>query len=146
MITRILVAVDDSPEALAAARAAIGLAGPLAATLRAVYVSSDHVLDRALEAASGRPAAEVRRALAAETVLARVSALAEQAGVCVETELLAGDVGAAILEQAREWRADLVVMGRSSRSASGEPYVGIQARHVLEFADQPVLVVPARHR
>ncbi|MBN9946213.1 universal stress protein, partial [Listeria monocytogenes] len=43
---------------------------------------------------------------------------------------------------AREWQADLVVLGKSSRSASGEPYIGARSRHVLEFADQPVVIVP----
>jgi nucleotide-binding universal stress UspA family protein len=143
MIERVLLAVDDAPDSLAAARLAIELAAAWHVQLRAVHVSADHILDTALERASGQPAAHVRRTLAAATVLARVSALAQAAGVVVETELLSGDVGPAILDAAREWPADLVIVGKSARSASGAPYVGTQTRHVLEFADQPVLVVPA---
>jgi nucleotide-binding universal stress UspA family protein len=63
-------------------------------------------------------------------------------GLEVETALLDGEVGQAILDDARRWSADLVVMGRSRRGGSGEPYVGAQARHVLEFAEVAVLVVP----
>lgn len=145
MISRVLLAVDDSPQSLAAARFAIDLAGCAHLQLRAVYVSANHILDTALEHASGRPAADVRRSLAATTVLARVAAMAAAAGVPLETELLAGDVAPAILDEARDWRADLVVIGKSARSTRGEPYVGTQTRHVLEFAEQPVLVVPPPH-
>lgn len=140
---RVLLAVDDSPQSLAAARVAIELSRAAHLQLRAVYVSANHILDTALEAASGRPAADVRRSLAATTVLARVAAMAEAAGVAIETELLSGDVGPAILDEARDWSADLVIVGKSIRSGRGDPYVGTQTRHVLEFADQPVLVVPA---
>ena len=87
--------------------------------------------------------ADVRRALAAHTVLARVSKLAKSADVEIDTDLLSGDIGPAILDAARDWPADLVIVGKSARSASGEPYVGAQTRHVLEFASQPVLVVAA---
>ncbi len=146
MIERILLAVDDSPDSLAAARLAIELAGTLNARLRIIHVSADHLLDAAVEAASGRPAVGVRRAQSAAAILTRVAGLAEAAGVAAETNLLAGDAGPAILDAVREWQADLVVVGKSARSATGEPYVGTQTRHILEFADQPVLVVPPRPR
>jgi len=75
-------------------------------------------------------------------VLRRVTEIARGEGLEVETALLDGEVGQAILDDARRWSADLVVMGRSRRGGSGEPYVGAQTRHVLEFADVAVLVVP----
>lgn len=140
-VKHILVAVDDSPDSLAAARLAVELAGALSSELRAVHVLTNHLLDVALEEASGRPAVDVRRALAARTVLARVRRIAEAARVQIDTDLLSGDVGPAILDAARRWPADLLIVGKSARSASGEPYVGAQTRHVLEFASQPVLVV-----
>ena len=146
MIERVLLAVDDSPDSLAATKIAVEVVAALGARLRAVHVSADHLLDAALEAASGQPAAGTRRARSAVAVLERASALADTAGIAAETDLLAGDVGPAILDAARDWAADLIVVGKSARSASGEPYVGSQTRHVLEFADQPVLVVtPRRH-
>lgn len=145
MIERVLLAVDDSPDSLAAARLAVELAAVLHAMLRAVHVSADHVLDAALHVATGRQEVLAHRDVSAVAILARVSAMATAAGADVETELLAGVVGHAILDAAREWPADLVIVGRSSRSVSGEPYVGAQTRHVLEFSDQPVLVVPHPH-
>jgi hypothetical protein len=38
------------------------------------------------------------------------------------------------------------VIGKSGGRRLGEPYVGSQTAHVLEFADRPVLVVPPSSR
>jgi nucleotide-binding universal stress UspA family protein len=144
MIERVLLAVDDSPDSLAATRLAITLTGQLHARLRAVHVSADHQLEAALTAATGRPQA-VGRHHPAEAILKRVAALATAAGLDIETELLAGDIAPAVLDAARTWPADLLILGKSARSLSGEPYVGAQTRHILEFTDRPVLVVPPAH-
>ena len=77
-------------------------------------------------------------------IRSRVEAMAGAAGVTVQTEMLGGEPGATILRAARDWPADLVILGRSARASRGETYVGAQTRHVLEFAEQPVLVVPPR--
>ncbi len=144
MIVRLLLAVDDSVDSLAAARAAVELAREPGRVLRAVHVSLDGTLDAALRSASSRPGADTRRGLADVAVLARVRALATAAGVEVDTALLTGDVARTVLDEARRWAADLVVVGKSARAASGAPYVGTVTRHVLEFSEQPVLVVPPR--
>lgn len=145
MTQSILLAVDDSPDALAGTRLAVALAVDLHAMVRAVHVNADGALDAALEEATGRPNGQ-RRAQAVAALLARVAFLAAAAGVHSETTLLTGEVGAALVDAAREWGADLIVIGKSARRIPGEPYVGATTRHVLEFADQPVLVVPARRR
>ena len=145
MIQRVLLAVDDSPDSLAAARIAIELAGRLQAVLCVVHVSADHVLDTALAAATGRPAARAGREGSAAAILRRVASMATASGVDVETELVTGDIAGAVLDVARTWAADLMIVGKSARSVSGEPYVGVQTRHILEFADRPVLVVPPAH-
>ncbi len=146
MIERVLLAIDDSPDSLAATRLAIELASQLSARLRAVHVTADHLLDVALAAATGRPESLAGRHASSAAVLRRAESLAAAAGVDVDTELLAGDVGHAVLAAARAWAADLLIIGKSTRSVSGEPYVGAQTRHILEFADRPVLVVPPPQR
>lgn len=146
MIERILLAVDDTLDSIAAARVAIEVAAALRAQLRVVHVDADHALDTIVEAASGRARADARRTEAGEALLARVRTLAAQAGVEAQAYVLTGDIAPAILDNARSWPADLVVLGKSTRSASGEPYIGSRSRHVLEFADQPVLIVPPRER
>ena len=141
---RLLVAVDDSADSLAAARLAIDLAMALHGQLRVVHVVADHLLDTTVAAASDLPAVAERRAQSARTVLSRVAAMADTAGVPVKTDLLSGDTGPVVLATARDWPADVVIVGKSAHAASGEPYVGTNTRHILEFAEQPVIVVPRR--
>lgn len=147
MMDRILLAVDDSPPALAAARLAVRLAATCGAALRAVTVVADGALDEQLAAGrgdAGRLPVTARRAHTAHSVLRHVTGLAVAAGVSCEGVALDGEVAPCILDQARAWPADLIVVGRSDRSGAGQPYIGSQTRHVLEFAEQPVLVVPYR--
>jgi nucleotide-binding universal stress UspA family protein len=145
MIRRVLVAVDDSPASLAAARAAVELAAGWHASLRAVSVVGDHAVAERLAAVvapAGGESLERRRARAASAVLRHVERLAERSGVPIETLLREGSPAAVILDEARRWAADLLVLGRSDRHAAGEPAIGSQTRQVLEFAEEPVLVVP----
>jgi nucleotide-binding universal stress UspA family protein len=86
------------------------------------------------------------RGASSAALLHHVVALAGRAGVPVETRRLEGHPAARILEAAREWSAGMVVIGRSGRTSSGPHYVGAQTRHVLEFSDVPVLVVPLPDR
>jgi nucleotide-binding universal stress UspA family protein len=143
MISRILVAVDDSPAALAAARLAVGLAARLPARVLAVHVLRDHLLSDLVASSSARPDVARRRSVAGDSVLRHVVSLGEQApGVEVEARLTEGESGPAVLAEARAWNADLVVVGRSVRTGLGEAYLGRTALHVLEFAEVPVLVGP----
>ncbi|HZD67687.1 MAG TPA: universal stress protein [Actinomycetes bacterium] len=145
MITRVLVAVDDSPPSLGAARTAVELAASVGARLRAVNVLRDHVLSDALERMSGYRGVGERRDAAAAGVLGHVVALARASGVEVETVQLEGEPASCILAEAYAWPADLIVIAKSSQQRrAGEPYVGGETANVLEFAEQPVLVVPPR--
>jgi nucleotide-binding universal stress UspA family protein len=96
MISRILVAVDDSPASLEAARAAVQLAASLGARLRAVNVLRDHVLSDALERMSGYRRVGERRDVAAG-VLGHVAAVATAAGVEVQTCQVEGEPARGIL-------------------------------------------------
>ena len=141
MIRRILLAVDDSPGSLDAARLGIEIAHALGGTVRAVTVVADDLATERL----GR-AMDSRRVRAAETVLGYVATLAGRAALPAETVQLVGEPAPQILDQARGWPADVIVIGRSRQPGTGQPYVGSQTREVLEFADVPVLVVPTAQR
>lgn len=120
---RILVAVDDSSPALAAASQAIELAATVDAQLHFVAVTEP---DRDTT-----------------TVLRHVADLAERAGLDpTSTTADGGHPFEVLLRVARQWHADLIVMGRSDKRRPGEPYVGSQTEHLLEFTPIPVLVVP----
>jgi nucleotide-binding universal stress UspA family protein len=141
VIERILVATDDSPAGLEALQRAIELAARFAATLRVVHVHADSDVTTAL-LASGAPRMAERRSKAVQSLFLQASRLAARAGVEVQTLELRGEPAHRILEQARSWPADLVVIGRGEARGAGRPWVGRETRMVLEFADQPVLVVP----
>jgi len=123
MMRRILVAVDDSAPALAAAAYAIELARTQDAQLNFVTVSET---DRDTG-----------------SVLRHVAALAERDGVvAVTTRRDGGQPFDVILDHADAWEADLIVVGRSDLRRPGQPYVGSQTEHLLEFTRLPVVVVP----
>lgn len=140
-VQRILVAVDDSPTALAAARIAVDMAARSGGCIRFVNVVVDGDLVRALTTMQRDGDLEERRTTAAASLLRHVCAQAESAGVRADAVSLEGEPAPHLLAQARQWGADLIVVGRSD-ARPGRPYVGTVARHVLEFSDLPVLVVP----
>jgi len=142
-VERILVAVDDSAAALHAARRAMELACLLPApVLRFAHVLGDGELARRFSRLHADGSVRERRASAGASLLAHVLALAEAAGLTADTADLEGDPVALLLAEATTWRADLVVLGRSPRRGAGRSYVGDTARHVLEFSEVPVLLVP----
>ena len=141
-VQHVLVAVEDSPAGIEAARVAVRMAGASGAELRAVHVLADGVLERALASRPDGTEVRRRRDAGAAAVLQHVAGLAHRAGVPVETVILHGRPAACVLDQARTWPADLVVIGRVGTANVGQPYVGSEVHHVLEFSDVPVLVVP----
>jgi nucleotide-binding universal stress UspA family protein len=52
----------------------------------------------------------------------------------------------AILEESRRQRADVIVLGRTGRSALGDVLLGSVAQRVLALARRPVILVPASGR
>ena len=140
-LRRLLVAVDDSAAALRAVDIAVRLAAASGAEVRFVHVTGDGTLRRAL-APGGEGALPDRVGRGVEALLDRVAAQAREAGVPCSVRALAGEPEAEVIAQALSWGADLVVIGRSQSGAVGRPYVGHVTRHILEFSDAPVLVVP----
>jgi nucleotide-binding universal stress UspA family protein len=140
MIRRILLAVDDSAASLAATCTAVEVAAATGATLHVLHVLVNSEVTMALRAAA---CTGVPRPAAAESLLAHVARLATELGVPVETEHATGEPARCVLDHARSWRADLVVLGRANRRGPGEPYIGHHTQHILEFSESPVLTVPS---
>lgn len=128
----IVVAVDNSRAAEAAAQTAVRLAHGLTAPLVFVYVR------RGPSPALGEP--YYQRGLDAEMRTARRAltdalGVAEQAGVTATGEQLAGRPGRRVVEFARARGARLIVVG-SRRQRLGRSV----SRDVIRSADRPVLV------
>ena len=139
---RVLVAVADSRPRWPRLGTAVDLAARLHGELRAIHVVADGDLTTLLEAAGRQAHLTERRGSAAVSVLRHVRR-AGRPGRC------AGDDGAGggrrrprSCDQARDWPADLIVVGRTTRRGAGDPFIGIEAQRVLEFCDRPVLLVP----
>lgn len=62
----------------------------------------------------------------------------------VETHIERGDTADRILEYAREWGADIIVLGTHSHSVLEKIFMGSQAVKVLEETKIPVYMVPVK--
>ncbi len=62
----------------------------------------------------------------------------------VKTHLAKGETASSILNYAKEWRADLIVMGTHSHSTLEKLLMGTEATKVLEKTQIPVFMVPVK--
>jgi nucleotide-binding universal stress UspA family protein len=144
VFNRILVPVDFSPCANEATRHAADLAGRYDATLCLV-----HVYD---PPAHWMPSDMFPSQAQIEQLINGHRAQLEQAkkdievggARKVEAQLLRGVAASEIVEQAKRWPADLIVMGTHGRTGLEHALVGSVAERVVRRAPCPVLVVPAR--
>ena len=134
---RLLVGVDGSVASLEAARTAIDLAGRWHSELRVVYV-----IETAEPGGSTDGDLTKRLRESGYAILDRVARIAEAQGVIATKGLLEGVPFDAILAEARSWKADLIVMGRTGRTGPGRALLGSEAERLLEFTERPVLIVP----
>jgi nucleotide-binding universal stress UspA family protein len=134
MPRRILVPVNGSPTDDEAVRLACRLARRQRAK---VYVVTILEVRRSLALGTVQDT-EVERA---EALLDRAESIGAELDVEVDTELLqAREAGPAIVDEIREWQADLVVIGMPYRQRFGEFHMGKTAPYVLKFAPCRTLV------
>ena len=137
----ILVATDGSESSGHAVGQAIELAQSSGASLTVVYVR------HAPLPLLGQPfyqrslSGELR---AANETVASAAALARQAGVETETEVLDGDPPDRILELAQLRDVDLIVVGSRGLGPIAGTLLGSVSREVLHHADRPVLIAARR--
>lgn len=145
MYSKILVPVDGSgPSSLGLAEA-IKLAKIGGATLRLIHVVNEYVITDA----NYLPSSAYESIIAAlreagEKVLETASATVRGQGLEPETALLetiGGRVADLIVENARQWPADLIVMGTHGRRGLRRLALGSDAEVVLRMSPVPVLFV-----
>lgn len=146
MYTHILAPIDGSPTSERGLREAIGLAKDQRARLRLLHVVDKSLL--MLDTTGMVDWADVIQSLRedGEQLVSRAKTLAaahgiEAEGVVVET--LGQRVADRILSEARDWQADLIVMGTHGRRGFRHLVLGSDAEAVLHDAPAPVLLVRA---
>lgn len=138
-LQHIVVGIDGSENAQHALDWAVTLARPSGARVTVVHALGllERVHGERVPAASHRE--EVAEAFASEWCAAL-----DRAGVPCDRILADGTPADVILATVEERDADLVVVGERGTGGGPARVLGSTSRRVLEAADRPVLVVPAK--
>lgn len=139
--TKILIAVDDSAEAMKAARCGFELAHCLKAAIGVLYVVNKD--KEVINADLGITLEESKHALREEAHKTIDQFIKMYNGATdVFRFTPEGIPDKEILNVANEWCADLIVMGTHTRSRIDRIMTGSMAEHVIRNAQVPVLVTP----
>ena len=149
MYKRILVAIDGSKISDLALEEAINLAREMKSQLLLLHVNEGLPAQWEPEGAPLLILPEMLEAIAeaGKSLLRRARERAEQAGVAAETRLveaLGRRTAQLVLEEARQWRADLLVLGTHGRKGFDHLLMGSVAEGVIRIAPMPVLLVRQR--
>jgi nucleotide-binding universal stress UspA family protein len=147
MYQRILVPIDGSPTSNAGLAEAVRLAKMSGAQLRLLHVVDELGFVLAAEG-SGSVAADMLTMSrdAGKQILEQGKRAVEQAGLGADTVMFDGlstRLCECVAEQARQWPADLVVIGTHGRRGVKRLLLGSDAEQILRTSVVPVLSVRA---
>ena len=147
MYQRILVPVDGSVQSKGGLEEAVKLCKSTGAQMRLVHIIDDSAL--ALNPEAGIAAAPLVEDFAegGKEILMEARTFAMSRGVDAETALhenFTGRVADLIVDEARKWGADVIVMGTHAARGIRHAVLGSDAEAVLHGAAIPVLLVPVR--
>ena len=147
MLQRILVPVDGSTTSNLALDEAFMLAKEHQAQLRIVHVVDQVSLNLESDFASDAFIEAMRKSGSA--ILAKAEDKAHNAGLSVETQLLERipiehRISDMIVDDAKQWKADLIVMGTHGRRGINHLLLGSVAEKLVRIAAVPVLLIRAR--
>lgn len=145
MYQRILVPIDGSPTSDRGLEEAIAIARLTGGSIRLLHVLDELVFVSGFETGATYmntvlPALRQR----SESILAAGRERVTATAVAVDTlsiECFARRPSDVIVEQAAEWRADLIVLGTHGRRGVNRLMLGSDAEQVLRMAPVPVLLV-----
>lgn len=145
MYQKILVPIDGSPTAKRALQEAIALAKLTHAQIALVHVYTDiaYLVD---ENYINYEELQKTLQLTGERILAEAAELTRQAGLMVQTKpITAGNqkIAQAIIAEAEQWQADLIVIGSHGHSGFTRLLLGSVAEGVARSSSIPVLLVHA---
>jgi nucleotide-binding universal stress UspA family protein len=141
----ILVPIDGSPTSQRALEEALGLARQVG---QGAQLELLHVVEMILfpDSEIYFNNAELQKIMrsSGEKILAQAEKMVRRAGIAVQKRLLEADgerIATVIVEEARRWPADLIVIGTHGRSGFSRILFGSVAEGVVHTADVPVLLV-----
>lgn len=146
---KILIAVDDSAYSLKAAEYGMALATKLNAQVALLHVNEY----QAITNVTGDPLlgdeimilpelAEIKKETAQQLLKQIISEFAN--GLNVIQILKTGDIKNEILETAKTWDANILVMGTHSRTGFDHFLLGSMAESITRNAHCPVFIVPSK--
>lgn len=140
---KILIALDNSEHSMRAAEKGLELAHLLNAQVGLVFVVDISKVLGSID--TGVVSAELVPILKIEAkqTLDQLAAKHNEKGMMKFTP--EGRPAEAILETAKSWEADLIVMGTHGRTGLMHLLLGSIAEYVVRHSKIPVMVVPAKH-
>lgn len=145
MYRKILVPVDGSEASTAGLREAIKLAKSPGCQLELVHIVNEFIPDYGYAGVCATEFMDSLRKMGKNTLDA-AQALAQREGVkpeCVLLEAVGGQAADLILEQAKRWAPDLIVMGTHGRRGLVRMVMGSDAEAVVRNSTVPVMLVRA---
>jgi nucleotide-binding universal stress UspA family protein len=147
MYDKILVPVDGSETSTRGLNEAIRIAKIHGGELRLVHIVNEFILD--VTYSPGLYPENLIESLRSggKAILDAAQAAARNAGVkaeCVMLESIGGVPADFILAQAKEWKADLIVMGTHGRRGLVRLALGSNADLVVRGATMPVMLIRAK--
>lgn len=146
MYTKILVPIDGSATSICGLNEAVRIAKSQGSQLRLLHIVNEFILDYTYT--PGIYANDIIDALreGGKKVLGEAQNLVQQQGIaprcaCVMLETIGGSAADLIIAQAKEWPADLIVMGTHGRRGLRRFAMGSDAESVVRSAPVPVLLV-----
>jgi nucleotide-binding universal stress UspA family protein len=143
---KILVPVDGSPTSAKGLQEAIKIAKALGSQLRLVHIVDELIINNSVAGGSGLYSGDLIESLreGGKKALADAEALVRRSGLEPEAillETIGGPSAHLIVAQAKEWPADLIVMGTHGRRGVRRLALGSDAEQVLRTSSIPVLLV-----
>jgi nucleotide-binding universal stress UspA family protein len=147
MYQRILVPVDGSPTSTCGLDEAIKLAKLTGASLRLIHgVDALTYTTGLLPSAYYADAVPLENTAVGEQILEQARSRAQASGVKVDTLLFSSllpRVAEMVIAQAKDWGADLIVIGTHGRHGVKRVLLGSDAEQIIRMAPVPVLLVRA---
>ncbi|MGF7229768.1 universal stress protein [Arachidicoccus sp.] len=140
---KVLIAVDSSPCSLHAVKKGVALARALNAAVALIFV-----IDRSHEIVSSDlgitplQSESILLQQAEETVNQMIKMYSQDNNMEIGKFLPEGFPKDEILATAKQWKADLIVMGTHGRTGLAHFLMGSIAEYVVRHASIPVMVVP----